>query len=136
MSQKVSGAEKAWEPAPTPSTTFWAGSCLCTAVLNPCVLNPKAKLQPSPYPTSQGQLLRGCYSATKNRARAQLALGKALPGRVGLLESGKKMGKVQMYLTRWTQGFLGSIYCQAVNGEHLQTMAQPGFVLLLPAKEV
>lgn len=102
---------------------------------------PKAKLQPPPFPTSQGQFLRGCCSATKTRARAQPALGKALlSGWAGLSESGKKMGKVQIYLTMQTQGFLcstvlGRIYHQAVNGEHLQTTAQPGFIHLLPAKE-
>lgn len=41
VSQKVWGAEKAWEPVSTPGTIFQAGSCLCTAVLNPfTVLSP------------------------------------------------------------------------------------------------
>lgn len=57
-----------------------AGSCLCTAMLDLLVCA-QSQAAAIPFPTSQGQLLKGCCSAAESR------LGTAVSGWAGLLKS-------------------------------------------------
>lgn len=75
VSQKVWGAEMAWEPAPTPSN-IWAGSCLCRAVLNSFVC-PQSQAAATPLPHFPGTVLEGMLLSHKNQSQGTAGLGKS-----------------------------------------------------------